>query len=111
MSFSPDGKLLIAQGGAPEWNIVLWIWEKSKAGVILPARASNQQSAPIHQVLFNPTDPTTASLVGMGIFRTYKVADTSLKPQPSALGKREPQNYTCHSWLPEEGEGALRRGD
>jgi hypothetical protein len=50
MSFSPDGKLLIAQGGAPEWNIVLWIWEKSKVGVILPARASNQQSAPIHQV-------------------------------------------------------------
>jgi hypothetical protein len=47
---------------------------------------------------------TTASLVGQGIFRTYKVADTSLKPQPSALGKREPQNYTCHSWLPEEGK-------
>lgn len=104
MSFSADGKLLIAQGGAPEWNVVLWNWEKSKVSVILPARASNQQSAPIHQVLFNPSDPTTASLVGNGIFKTYKVADTGLKPQPSALGKREPQNYTCHSWLPEEGK-------
>ena len=104
MSFSSDGKLLIAQGGAPEWNIVLWIWEKSKVGVVLPARASNQQSAPIHQLMFNPADPTTASLVGQGIFRVYKVADTSLKPQPNALGKREPQNYTCHAWLPEEGK-------
>ena len=38
MAFSPDGKLLIAQGGAPEWNLVLWVWEKSKVACIVPSR-------------------------------------------------------------------------
>jgi hypothetical protein len=26
LSFSPDGKLLLAQGGAPDWNLLLWAW-------------------------------------------------------------------------------------
>jgi len=111
MAFSPDGKLLIAQGGAPEWNLVLWVWEKSKVACIVPSRAANQQSAPVHQVLFNPQDPTLLSVVGTGIFRTYKAADTNLKPQPSALGKREPQSYTCHAWLPDDKERVIVASD
>jgi hypothetical protein len=96
MSFSPDGKLLIAQGGAPEWNLVLWIWEKSKVSVIVPARASNQQSAPIHQVLFNPADPTLASLVGQGIFRTYK-AGASTRPLLSSTRAISETKYTLNT--------------
>ena len=30
LAFSPDNKMLLAQGGAPEWNMTIWLWEKSK---------------------------------------------------------------------------------
>ena len=30
LAFSPDNKMLLAQGGAPEWNMTIWMWEKSK---------------------------------------------------------------------------------
>ena len=50
MSFSPDSKLLVAQGGAPEWNLVLWIWEKSK--VASTFKTTNPTNSPVHQVGF-----------------------------------------------------------
>ncbi len=30
LAFSHDGAFLAAQGGAPEWNLAMWQWEKSK---------------------------------------------------------------------------------
>eukprot|EP00983_Pelagomonas_calceolata_P113432 1159984-Pelagomonas_calceolata.AAC.4 len=48
LSFSADGKLLLAQGGGPEWNMVLWVWEKSKiAGTV---KTTNQQGLPVFAV-------------------------------------------------------------
>ena len=43
LAFSPDGKILAAQGVAPDWTLVLWAWEKSK--VIASAKASNVERA------------------------------------------------------------------
>eukprot|EP00217_Crustomastix_stigmatica_P010708 CAMPEP_0183813298 /NCGR_PEP_ID=MMETSP0803_2-20130417/52843_1 /TAXON_ID=195967 /ORGANISM="Crustomastix stigmata, Strain CCMP3273" /LENGTH=1181 /DNA_ID=CAMNT_0026058151 /DNA_START=28 /DNA_END=3573 /DNA_ORIENTATION=- len=103
LSFSPDGKLLAAQGGAPEWRLVLWQWEKSKVAYPI-VTTTNNASAPLYQVLFNPQDPSTVSVAGNGVFRVYKAADTNLKPLPAPLQKREPQNYTCHCWLPDDRE-------
>lgn len=54
MSFSSDGKMLVAQGGAPEWNLVLWVWEKSKVAATI--KTTNQQGAPIYSV--SPREPT-----------------------------------------------------
>lgn len=48
LSFSPDGKMLVAQGGAPEWNLVLWVWEKSKVAAAM--KTTNQQGAPLYSV-------------------------------------------------------------
>ena len=48
MVFSQDSKLLSAQGGAPDWNLVLWQWEKSK--VLASIRTSNPFGAPMCQV-------------------------------------------------------------
>ena len=48
MVFSQDSKLLAAQGGAPDWNLVLWQWEKSK--VLASIRTSNPIGAPMCQV-------------------------------------------------------------
>ena len=48
MAFSPDGRLLAAQGGAPEWNLVLWVWEKSK--VVTSVKTTNATGNPVYQV-------------------------------------------------------------
>lgn len=49
MSFSADGKLIIAQGGPPEWNLILWVWEKGKQSASIKP-STNQQPFPICQV-------------------------------------------------------------
>ena len=49
MAFSPDGRLLAAQGGSPEWNLVLWVWEKSK--VVTSVKTTNAAGNPVFQVL------------------------------------------------------------
>ena len=48
MIFSQDSKLLAAQGGAPDWSLVLWQWEKSK--VLASVHTSNPLGAPMAQV-------------------------------------------------------------
>lgn len=48
MAFSPDNKYLAAQGGGPEWNLVLWSWEKSKA--MANVRTSNLAASTVRQV-------------------------------------------------------------
>ena len=99
LCFSPDGKLIAAQGGAPEWNLVLWIWEKSK--VACTVKTTNQMSSDVYQCAFNLQDPTVFSVVGYGIFKSFRsTAEGGVRLLPSALGKRE-QNYTCHAWLPD----------
>ena len=50
--FSQDSKLLAAQGGAPDWNLVLWQWEKSK--LLASIRTSNPAGAPMTQVPLLP---------------------------------------------------------
>ena len=47
VAFSPDGRLIAAQGGAPEWNLVIWNWEKSKvAGMFRTCNAARRARAP-----------------------------------------------------------------
>ncbi|KAK9845760.1 hypothetical protein WJX81_001703 [Elliptochloris bilobata] len=57
------------------------------------------------KVLFNPVMAADGgcglSVAGSGVFRLLRAADGGLKPAPSALAKREPQNYTAHAWLPD----------
>ncbi len=50
--FSQDSKLLAAQGGDPDWNLVLWQWEKSK--LLASIRTSNPAGAPMTQVYLLP---------------------------------------------------------
>ncbi|DBA68566.1 TPA: hypothetical protein ACH3X2_013579 [Trebouxia sp. C0005] len=103
MAFSPDGRLLAAQGGSPEWNLVLWVWEKSK--VVTSVKTTNATGNPVYQCLFNPGAAGEGngiiSVIGSGIFKCFKTAENSLKLLTSALAKREPQNYMAHCWLSE----------
>merc|ERR1711937_767757 len=64
------------------------------------ANASNQQSAEIHQVMFNPHDNTQVSVVGNGIFKLFRYSETTLKP--FAYQKLDPYDYLCHAWVEEQ---------
>jgi hypothetical protein len=48
LCFSPDGKLLLAQGSSPDWSLLLWAWEKSR--LACSVRSTNLQGSPVVQV-------------------------------------------------------------
>lgn len=58
LAFSPDSKSLLTHGGAPDWSLVYWLWEKAKVGAV--AKTSNPQNNPIYQCSFNPIDNTVS---------------------------------------------------
>ncbi len=52
MAFSADGRLLVAQGGAPDWTLCLWAWEKSK--LVASVRTVTQPGHAAAQCAFQP---------------------------------------------------------
>ena len=58
MSFSSDSRLLAVQNGAPDWNLVVWHWERAK--LMGSARTANGNGDPITQV-FPHSDATARS--------------------------------------------------
>jgi WD40 repeat protein len=82
LAFSPDGKMLAAQGGAPEWNLVLWVWEKTKVGAMI--KSTNQQASPIYQLAFNPSDASLLTCAGSQIFKSFRVSEVALAPHPGS---------------------------
>eukprot|EP01063_Lacrimia_lanifica_P035882 TRINITY_DN695_c0_g1_i1.p1 TRINITY_DN695_c0_g1~~TRINITY_DN695_c0_g1_i1.p1 ORF type:complete len:1201 (+),score=508.73 TRINITY_DN695_c0_g1_i1:85-3687(+) len=105
MAFSADGKILITQGGAPEWNLIYWAWDRSKA-VAWACTALDKLSAAQDKHLIScisvcPKDPSLICVTGNGIFRFFKLQEGQLRPSPGGVGKREPQNYLSHIWLPD----------
>ena len=64
VAFSPDGKWVIAQGGAPEWNVTLWNWERCKQLACVPAKPLGSDAGAVRQVRFAAHDPGLASCAG-----------------------------------------------
>lgn len=60
MSFSSDSRLLAVQNGAPDWNLVVWHWERAK--LMGSARTANGNGDPITQV-FRHSDATADPLL------------------------------------------------
>lgn len=52
LAFSADGRYLAAQGGAPDWALCLWLWEKSK--LVASARTASAPGQTVVQCLFQP---------------------------------------------------------
>lgn len=99
MSFSSN-KLLLTQGGAPDWTLVVWQWEKAKP--LASVKVSNAAGAAITECSFNPADPTLCIVSGNGIFKAFRLVDNQLKPMPNLLANIEVQNFLCHTWLPDD---------
>lgn len=55
LAFSGDGRYLAAQGGAPDWALSLWLWEKSKLVASMRTAAAPGHTAV--QCSFQPGAP------------------------------------------------------
>lgn len=108
MSFSADGRHLATQGGAPQWNLLYWNWERSKPLAQVQVtrdqalQASRETGHLVTQVTINPRDPLHIIVSGNGLFRFYRFVDGLLKHIPGGLGKAHTQNFTTHAWVTEE---------
>jgi WD40 repeat protein len=98
MDFS-EHKTLVTMGGAPDWTLVLWAYDKGK--VLATGKVSNANASPISRVSFCPFDHHVLCVSGETILKFFRVQDGVLKMLNPSLGKHEPINYQDHAWLPE----------
>jgi len=99
-AFSAENKFLLTQGGAPDWTLVLWSWDKARPhGAV---KVSNVTGSVVHECSFNPQDSSLVCVVGDGLFKFLRLQEGTFKHIPNQLSKlRETtnQNYVCHAWL------------
>ncbi|KAJ0409573.1 hypothetical protein ATCC90586_010084 [Pythium insidiosum] len=99
VAFSGDNKYCVAQGGAPDWILSLWLWEKAK--LLASVKATNQAGGAVNQVDFSPNDPSVLCVSGNGIIKFLRFTDGQLRLQATPL-KREPANFLCHAWVSDD---------
>ena len=85
-AFSADGKYFVTLGGAPDWNLYVWHWDKQK--LIAAAKGvgwGNANGAAAYQCDFCPVDNTVLCVSGNGFVRFLRQQEGMLRPvQPSA---------------------------
>ncbi|KAJ3200395.1 Cilia- and flagella-associated protein 57 [Entophlyctis luteolus] len=98
VSFTNDSKHILAQTGAPDWTLHLWMWEKTKhLGSIKSAINVNTE---VHQMTCNPFDfsNTQICVTGSSMFRTFKFTEGNFK----MVSQQKPdKNLLCHCWASE----------
>jgi len=110
---SRDGRYIVAQGGAPDYMLVLWKaiegnttsgtanqTTSNKFKVVGQICSSTPERDPVYQCSISP-DSKLICVTGNSIFKLYKFDEGVLKPVQSGLGKREQESYVCHCWLTE----------
>jgi len=101
LCFAPkqEKKFLVSLGGAPDWNLIFWQWDRQKILYVQQVSQGN----PLSQVSFNSSDYMNGIIVtGQGVFCWLKIVDGQLKKQNTGISKKEvnvSNNYLCHSWL------------
>ena len=97
-AFSPDSKLLAALSGAPDYTLVLWLWDKGKV------LATVKLGQPAARVSFSPNDAKTVATSGTRLLRLWRVAEGAFKPFNLSMGKHknELHAWNDHTWLADD---------
>ncbi|XP_048505660.1 cilia- and flagella-associated protein 44 isoform X2 [Athalia rosae] len=88
LGYSPDGLLLVSQGGEPDYIMTVWNWQRAK--VMLRCKSHGQD---IYNVTFSPSVPGHLTSSGSGHIKFWKMAKTftglKLKGELGRFGKTE----------------------
>lgn len=102
-------EILVTLCGAPDWQILLWDWEKCRllgtcsVGLNVPQSLKNR----IFQISFNPFDTEGGSFLLTGPQNTFKFfrkdIDNNIVIEHTQINnmdqsKKISTNFTCHSW-------------
>ncbi|XP_071547435.1 cilia- and flagella-associated protein 57 [Panulirus ornatus] len=91
VAFSPDERMVVAQGGAPDWTLVLFLWEKGKVFSVL--RLSDTPGlGPVASLTYHPEDNGVLSVVGERVLKLFRLNDKLLK----TWGYHGGHNHNCH---------------
>ena len=99
MTFSPDSKYLVTLGGAPEWYMHYWAWEKSQ-GPMAVTKCSLDPTIPVYRVTFNPQDNTHLCVTGNNTLKMFRYTEGNFKQL--AFQKIEGHDYLSQCWLAED---------
>ncbi|KAK4327979.1 hypothetical protein Pmani_001593 [Petrolisthes manimaculis] len=94
-AFTQDEKMVAAQGGAPDWTLVLFLWEKGKVFSVL--RLSDTPGlGPVASLTCHPEDNGVLSVVGERVLKLFRLNDKLLK----TWGYQGGHNYNseCQVW-------------
>ena len=71
--FSPDSKYLLTQGGAPDYSLIYWSWEKGKvmANIDVKPTSPSQTNASVNQVRYLIHSNCKVSRIIL--MKTYKI--------------------------------------
>jgi hypothetical protein len=101
MAFSEDGKFMLMQGAGPDWNLVLWSFEK--AAKVLSSTRISHNDAPVHACSFCPWDNTVILVIGRGILKLFRTSYSEGQPgqlKPLSLVVRYASaNFVSLLWL------------
>lgn len=78
MDFSAENKQLLTLGGAPDWNLCLWNWEKGK--ILASTKVHVPAGCALYNCSINPSDANVAIVVGDGVLAGFRLTESTLKP-------------------------------
>ncbi|KAJ3163963.1 Cilia- and flagella-associated protein 57 [Geranomyces variabilis] len=97
LSFSSDTKYLAAQGGAPDWQLHFYVWEKGKLLATLSTSSVEEDDGSSHEMSINPCDETEICTLANNSAKVYRYQEGGLVESPlHGIGTYE---VTCHAWL------------
>ncbi|XP_073385676.1 uncharacterized protein [Physcomitrium patens] len=102
ITYTSDTRMIAAQGGGPEWNLVTWSIDKQK---IIASVKVSPHGAEAHQVLCCPQNPALITSIGVGFARTFKATETQIRPVSTGVSKKDGATFVCHVWLEEKKSG------
>ena len=79
MAFSADNQLLLTLGGAPDFTLVCWNWNKAK--VLSTIQVSD--SMPLTMTSFSPLDASVCCVSGKDRLSFYRVLDNEVRLRSS----------------------------
>lgn len=123
LSLTCDGKAIVAQTGAPEWNLhYIGIDKPGPGGVggasaiggtatiggplggrtpIVTLKNVTQPAKPVASVDCHPADPSLVAVCGRGFLRLLRLVEDTLRTVQVNL-RREAGHFTTQCWLPDD---------